>query len=509
MSRRLRPMLVPDWPKLAWVSRLQPLSIDVPVWHGPMVEVAEDWLAEAVWDGDFQAGHFDQTDLVFGSGIRVRGDNLHVVNSATMVDRLWHVQKNGAFFVSNSLPAILAAAELELRDDYPRYVQDIGSIDTQGYRGYQRSIVTRSQPVDILYYDNLAFDGQQLRVLPKPRKARQFVPFAAYRDFLVDTARRLVGNCVDPARRYPVAPLVGVSSGYDSPAVAAVAKAAGCVQAVTIANATALLPSSDDGSAVAAQLGMSCRSYIHHPSAYRNEIAVWAACGHPGGLNLTIFDYPQPLSLLLAGNYGDTVWNKAPRDISNPLGDSDALISEFRLAEGVFHCLVPWWGIWDADQINRLGATPEMQPWSIGGSYDRPVPRRLAEEAGAAREAFGRRKRLTASNRPFRWPYSREAQRQFRNYLRARGVYAPGRLEVALLRRAVLLLHLIRLNVKLPGWLRDRLEPWRAMRCQSMLFQWANWELKQTYQNGLHLAGRDELKGSSGDFSLGKVTKEP
>jgi len=241
-------------------------------------------------------------------------------------------------------------------------------------------------------------------------------------------------------------------------------------------------------------MGMNCRSYIQRPSAYRNETTVWAACGHAGGLNMTVFDYPQPLSLLFVGNYGDKVWDKAPHDLSNPVGDADALISEFRLAEGVFHCQMPWWGIWDADQINRLGATPEMQAWSIGGSYDRPVPRRLAEEAGAARETFGRRKRLTASNRPFRWPYSHQTQRQFRNYLKGRRVHAPGRLEVALLRRAALLLHLVRLNVKLPGWLRNRLEPWRAMRCQSMLFQWANWELKQTHQNGLRSAGLDELK---------------
>jgi len=34
----------------------------------------------------------------------------------------------------------------------------------------------------------------------------------------------------------------------------------------------------------------------------------------------------------------------------------------------------------------------EMQPWSIGGDYDKPFPRRIAEEMGVPRELFGQRK---------------------------------------------------------------------------------------------------------------------
>ncbi|MDE5832358.1 MAG: hypothetical protein K2H64_05150 [Desulfovibrio sp.] len=38
-----------------------------------------------------------------------------------------------------------------------------------------------------------------------------------------------------------------------------------------------------------------------------------------------------------------------------------------------------------------------MLPWTLGNAYDRPVPRRLAEEAGVPRELFGMRK---AANNP-------------------------------------------------------------------------------------------------------------
>ncbi len=37
-----------------------------------------------------------------------------------------------------------------------------------------------------------------------------------------------------------------------------------------------------------------------------------------------------------------------------------------------------------------------MAPWSVGGRYDRPLPRRIAEEAGLPRERFGVRNRATS-----------------------------------------------------------------------------------------------------------------
>jgi hypothetical protein len=35
-----------------------------------------------------------------------------------------------------------------------------------------------------------------------------------------------------------------------------------------------------------------------------------------------------------------------------------------------------------------------MRPWSVGGSYDRPIARRIIEQAGVPRKEFGERKRV-------------------------------------------------------------------------------------------------------------------
>ena len=55
-----------------------------------------------------------------------------------------------------------------------------------------------------------------------------------------------------------------------------------------------------------------------------------------------------------------------------------------------------------------------MQPWSIGGTYDRPIARRIGEEAGVPREAFGQTKLATVVEvMPPYLPHGTELQREF------------------------------------------------------------------------------------------------
>src|SRR6202008_3849903 len=41
-----------------------------------------------------------------------------------------------------------------------------------------------------------------------------------------------------------------------------------------------------------------------------------------------------------------------------------------------------------ARDIGRVSRAPEMRPWTLGGDYDRPIARRILEEAGVARPDF-------------------------------------------------------------------------------------------------------------------------
>ncbi len=394
---------IPDWPKLAWVAVFSDGEDVIVVHHGPMVEVGSQWCAEAVWAGDFEEGGFDRTDLVFGSGLRCRGNKVTFVSPATAMEGLYHCKDGRRRCVANSLAALLAVAGLSLRDDYDDYLRDETSIGRFGILNYVQVIPTQTVDANRLFFSNLVYDGHDLVETDRPETAPHFERYEEYYSYLVDTAKAVGENMRSPARRYAIGSLVGISSGYDSPAAAVISRYAGCTEAVTLKQSSSLWRGSDSGARIARYLGMSCTEYDHRIRDYRNEVTIWSDTGNAGGLNLTLFNYPKPLCLFWSGIYGDKVWDRAPHDraLTSPRRSSNMSVGEFRLHEGIFHTSVPWWGIVRAHEIHAIGSTPEMEPWSMSGSYDRPIARRIVEEVGVPRSAFGRIKKNTSSTVSF------------------------------------------------------------------------------------------------------------
>jgi hypothetical protein len=479
----LAPIPILGWPKLAWVAYIVPGLDEVQVLHGPCVEVRGDWCAEGVWCGDFAVGDFDLTDRVFGTGVRIRGDQAVFVSSGTAMDRLWFRQSDGRLYVSNSLPALCACAGFSLVEDrrYDPYIRaDWGAAKctrmVPGYRG----------EIGVAWFNNLVYDGNELKEQGKPDTAPTFRCYQEYFDFLVDSARRVGENMRSPDRQFPVVPFGTISSGYDSPAVAVVAKHAGCQQAVTIEDSNSLWRGSDSGIAIAKNLGLSCRSYRRTARVYPNEVAIWAASGRANLLSWALFEYPQPVSAMFLANYGDAIWSRKP--LRDPYTESiimDLSMGECRLWVGTFLCVVPYWGMRHAREINAISFSEEMAPWTLNTTYDRPIPRRILEEAGVPRGTFAVRKKDTSHERPFPWPYSAEARKSFRHYLKARGHFAPPDWLVQITRGTAWLDGLFYRNITKRLGIKKRRRPWDMLAARSLLFQWANEELKQRYLQGL------------------------
>lgn len=478
---RINYTLRQGWPKLSWVAVLEPGCSDVAVLHGEMVETREEWAVEAVWAGKFDEGDFDETDLVFGSGLRKRGSDIVFVSSATGVDRLWHISHQGKYFVSNTLPGLLSTTGLALDDSYKNYAQDIATVETKGLYRYVGKIPTTGPDVSMVYFKNILWNEDCLSEVDKIFRTPAFIDFKGYENYLKETAIQLGDNARATSRTFGVGMLVGLSTGYDSVAAAVVARVAGCREAATIVNATSLWRGSDSGMSIAASLSLACKAYRHDESAYSREIAVWAGSGGPGGRNLTLFDYPKPLCLFFSGGYGDTLWERTKQGLQEPVGDYDELLCEDRLINGVFVTLVPWWGIRRAAEIQKLSLLEEMQSWTLNNDYDRPIARRLAEESGVPRDTFGIRKKNTASNRPFWWPSTKIAHEKFNRYLVEHSMRPRSRFEVKLISFLCIFIKIINSNILKFVPENRKWKPWLNLRERDMLFVWANHTLRDEY----------------------------
>ncbi len=478
---------ISEWPKLSWVAAINRGNPVITLFHGSCVEIATSWCAEAVWDGDFAEGDFDCTDIVVGTGIRVRREGVFFVTSGDTLNRLYCHQDSDRKIVSNSLPALLAVAEIDLLEDFP-YADSMATV-MKGLHSYDRQIPSSIGDIQIVYYHNLRLNDDELIEVPKPSSAPDFTDFKSYRHYLFESAKKVGLNAAAHGRKHIVNSLTTVSSGYDSCAAAVVAREAGVTKAVTLSksrrDASNLFNLNDSGAKVAEQLGMQCTSYIRKRKNFPHEYTAWAAMGNVGDINLAIFDYPQPLCLMFTGFMGDVFWDKDTIQ-PEPLHRKDtsgARFSETRLELGVFICSPVLWGCRNEAQILKLAHLPEMRPWLLDNAYDRPIPRRLLEEAGIKRGAFGTKKRAATFNRQYGRPLSVDLHAEFSQFLAERGINAGS----VFAEKLVLLLSgfdwvFLR---RLPANLRFSCKNWVKLPSPTLFFLWANRRLKNRYQQAL------------------------
>ncbi|MBI4421934.1 MAG: hypothetical protein HY560_14005, partial [Gemmatimonadetes bacterium] len=71
-------------------------------------------------------------------------------------------------------------------------------------------------------------------------------------------------------------------------------------------------------------------------------------------------------------------------------------LTEYRLWAGFIHCPVPFMGARQAPEAHAISASRIMASWDVGGPYSRPICRRILEEAGVPRDAFGAVKKNTS-----------------------------------------------------------------------------------------------------------------
>ena len=389
---------VTSWPPLAWLAKVPQGSYLCRVRHGRRVETRPDWFCEAVWPGDFDAGDFDETDLVAGSGARIRQGRIRFVSSGNTVDRLLWVSTAGSLWVSNSLACLLAATGGRVDPSYPRYYEDF-STTIKGLGHYKRSVRTSVGDVGIQLFGYIDWDGDTVTTSFKPVQRRDFSDFARYESFLRSNMEALAHNAAAPGRQTKLRLLATVSAGYDSATCAALAARAGCTEALCIDKDR--LGELEHGDQVARSLRL--RPTMIQREAWhgldRPEVLFMSADGEAESVPLASAAAALDGAVLLTGYHGDKIWAKDTKDLSEDIvrGDHSGLsLTEFRLWTGFIHCPITFWGVRQIADIHRISNSDEMSAWDVGGGYTRPIPRRIIEGAGVARNLFGVAKRASA-----------------------------------------------------------------------------------------------------------------
>ena len=408
------------FPNLAWIASVEPEEQKATVTYGPWIEIFERGFIEGIWDGEFAEAAFDRTPCVFGSGAVVRGETITFVSSASTTDYLyWWLSDDGRCVkVANSLPLLLASVDDELD---PR-VEDYDLINLSimsGITRYIRKIPTRKGGVSRLMHWNLEVSPGQVterdKVLPPA-----FSTFNDYFVYLSACYGRLAANGRDTRRSRPMAIFSTQSKGYDTTAANAVARDLGIDLVLTVkrgkrpgyfAFEDRQIEVDDDGTDICKVFGLHCVPIERRALEMDTRLEyVFYACLHEtGDFNLQeISAHVVRPTVLITGCLGE-IWYTAKYYAERPgrinadlvrgdLGNHG--LTEIRLQAGYVQLAFPYIGARNRADIFRITASEEMEPWRLGTDYDRPIPRRIAEQAGLARNMFGQAKMASVLEYP-------------------------------------------------------------------------------------------------------------
>lgn len=381
---------------------------------GPSVERQDGWMAEGAWTGEFSREGLLTSRFRCGSGVlRVAGGWLvlppsHCIESAYCFLTRWSV------VVSNSLHAIIARCPEALPFDLGAVRQKVAT-SVEGRHAYPRELYRSSEGNVMLRFSfNKVFISDDGAITETNDASFAIGGFATFRDYerhLSDTVSDVVQNARDGKRKSPYREIITTcSSGYDSAACAALAKGLGARTALTLVAGRG--GSTDTGKPVADALGLQCHEFerfgqgLEEPMANGRDCllsAEYLEAKHEDFLatastseDLFFADFEPYLAgaIVLTGFHGDYMWAMgSPSGNETRRGDSSGTgLDEFRKRVGFVNVPVPFIGSQFASDVARISGSEAMNPWSVGGDYNRPIPRRMAEEAGVPRSAFGSRK---------------------------------------------------------------------------------------------------------------------
>ena len=396
--------IIPTLPQNSWLISLK----DKIAFIGTNVkQLDENKFYEGSWAHAMSPFSDSDTCIRFGSGFKVEEDKITIFSPSHSLESIYAIRKDNDFYVSNSLAFVMAQFKPFIFDNNFKMKEIARPIwrSTEGIKHYPRQIF-QNEYLEISRYlfckleisNNLAISEISYQT------PYSFQNFSSYKNFLVETIMQTAknGNAIEIGSY--------LSKGYDSVACTALAKMAG--GNLTLSVRTSRDGIMDSGADIAQQLGMHSIEFHRTPRDLIERKFDWGKTNFEilkkdqkhhfeffVGLNfedeILYTDYNLKDHVMLTGFNGDTLWgiNTPIRDNLDRADTSGSSIYEFRLRQGFIHIPIALILNQISSNIRNITNSEEMKDYIIEGTnYNRPIPRRIAEEIGIHRNQFGMKK---------------------------------------------------------------------------------------------------------------------
>ncbi len=422
---------LPALPPLAWLCELRHGQETACLLHGRDVEFGESFFHDGAWCGPFAEGGF--ADLPnFGSGARTDARGItfhppdHVLEGLFLITE--ETDEGRRLCISNSLAFLLARTGNEIdrsRIDYlPLFARSLAGIG-------QHSLplpIAGGKTVTHHFYHALRIAPD---LIPHTVIKHRHEDFHDYESFIAmyrRHAKALFANAADPARKRCYRPLSTLSTGYDSTALTAIVAPVGCRRAFSFGESRPRggVVEHDGGEEIGRAMGIEV--IMLDRLAYRaaDDMPELETMGV--GNEMSSARHLLRGSVFLSGYFSGALWDIHFADINDELRAADGghTMGEMRLHNGYVHAPFGFVAGRQLQQLNEIGLSEDMKPWRLFTDYDRPISRRVVEEAGVPRTAFGQKKKAAGVFYRFEGLRETMAPRSYADYMAFHEAHAPG-----------------------------------------------------------------------------------
>jgi hypothetical protein len=393
-------------PVNGWSAVIRKQVDVIRVFHGSGVETRDQFFAEAVWNDRFDAEGMGRATLFFGTACMIRGKEAVFMTSSDQTAPLYSLQRKEEIILSNSIIHLMTLAGTAPLKAYPFYTYDLVRNSRAGIGQPAGTLFHSGSGVLKVHFNTRISVNGRLKMgfspyltVPEP------VNYTSLLSIYKAEIGRLFENGADEARGFKYSQTVLCSSGYDSLANAVVCAGLGSRRFISVVDSRLASPGADSGKVPLGFLGLEVHEvdrlvHISNSNSCDAEFGLTSIHNYPF---LSAFEDQLGHSLLVNGSLGDVIWSVRHHRMSgNDWKDWGLFLlpclssSEHRLRVGYIDVSPQSMFVRHAQAVFRIASSDEMDFFRIDPGYDRPIPRRIIEEAGIPRGSFATRKMRTA-----------------------------------------------------------------------------------------------------------------